>query len=182
MKKSFLIFVFVMFATGSLCAESGYEPGSSYNSDSWRIEPTIGPTLDIHNWGGSQFSIETKIGKGEHWSGLAGLEFGGANTVQIKLGAAYDSPFYVTFSEPNDFAIGPTVDAGMKFGAGRGASIDFFNIGFGLRTAYRIKGNFGVVADLVHFTTSFVTWRNGAGFNGNFAMAYDMKFGIYYLF
>ena len=61
MRKILLVSVFVMFATATLYAESGYEPGSRYNSDSWRIEPTIGPTLDIHNWGGSQFSIETNI-------------------------------------------------------------------------------------------------------------------------
>jgi len=175
MKKFIIVAVFAILATANLCAEP--------NPTLWKIEPTIGPNIDLHSWGGNQFAIDTKIGKGENWSGLVGLNFGGANAVQLKLGAAFDYPFYLTFSDsrPKDFAIGPTFDAGMKFGGGRGASVDFLNLGFGLRTAYQIYDNFGVVANLIHFTTSFVGWRSGAGVNTNFAMAYDMRVGIYYL-
>ena len=187
MKKILMLTLVAMFATINLYAESGSDYNSDYNSnpnrDTWKIEPLLGPTIDIDSWGGSQFSIDTKIGKGENWSGLVGLNFGGANAVQLKLGAVFDYPFYLTFSKTNDFAIGPTFDAGMRFGAGggRGTYIDFLNLGFGLRTAYKINNNFGVVANLVHFTTSFVGWTNGAGVTSHFAMAYDMRFGIYYL-
>ncbi|MEI6080038.1 MAG: hypothetical protein WCQ53_05350 [bacterium] len=176
MKKFFIGAIFAALATtASLYADT--------DPNLWKLEPTIGPTMDLHNWGGNQFSMNVKVGKGENWSGLVGLNFGGANAAQIKLGLVYDYPFYLTFSKTNDFAIGPTADAGIKFGAGggRGSSVDFLNLGFGLRTAYKIKDNFGVVADLVHFTTSFVGWTNGAGVNSGFAMAYDMQFGIFYM-
>jgi len=178
MKKILVVAIFTMLATFNLYADS------NFNSDTWKIEPTIGPTIDLHNWGGSQFSIDTKVGKGENWSGLLGLNFGGANAAQVKFGLVYDYPFYLTFSKENDFAIGPTADAGIKFGAGGalGASVDFINIGFGLRTAYKIYDNFGVVANLIHFTTSFVEWTHASGLNSNFAMAYDMRVGVYYLF
>ena len=155
----------------------------AYSNDSWKFEPTVGPTIDIHNWGGSQFTMNLKVGKGDMWSGLMGLSFAGANKAQIKLGIVFDYPFYLTFSKPKDFAIGPTVDAGPKFGFGNiGTAIDFMNIGFGARTAYKINDKFGVVADLVHFTMSFAGWVKGAGTNTGFSMAYDMQFGVFYLF
>jgi len=174
MKKILVLVVFAMLATANLFA---------FESRPWKLEPTIGPTIDLHDRGGSQFSMDVKLGKGENWSGLLGLNFGGANAAQVKFGIVYDYPFYLTFSEANDFAIGPTADAGIRFGAGgdAGASVDFLNLGFGLRTAYKIYDNFGVVANLVHFTTSYVGWTKSTGVNGGFSMAYDMRFGIYYL-
>ncbi|MEI6080063.1 MAG: hypothetical protein WCQ53_05475 [bacterium] len=178
MKKFLTVAAFM--AVGMLSAANLFA-SSSY--DSWRIEPTVGPTIDIHNWGGTQFSMNVKVGKGENWSGLMGFAFGGLNKAQIKIGAAFDYPFYFTFSKSEDFAVGPTADAGMKFGFGNiGTTIDFFNLGFGCRTAYRITDDFGVVADLVHFSMSFVGWASGAGVNSGFRMAYDMQFGIFYLF
>ena len=94
------------------------------------------------------------------------------------------SPFYFTFSKAKDFSVGPTFDAGMRFGfGGNGATmIDFLNLGFGCRTTYQFTDKFGVVADLVHFSMSFVGWASGAGVNTGFRMAYDMQFGIFYLF
>ena len=178
MKIFFAAVAFALLMTANLYADTHTSSGL------WKLEPTIGPTIDIHRWGGSQFTTNIKIGKGENWSGLLGLSFGGANAAQVKFGVVYDYPFYVTFSEEDDFAIGPTVDAGIRFGAGgnQGASVDFFNLGYGLRTAYRINDRFGVVANLLHFTTSFVGWTRGAGINSGFAMAYDMQLGIYYMF
>jgi hypothetical protein len=184
MRKFFVVAAFAMFATANAYAYSDAYAGSGADADKWKLEPTIGPTIGIDNWGGTQFSMNVKVGKGENWSGLVGLNFGGANAAQIKLGIVFDYPFYLKFSEENDFSIGPTVDAGLKFGAGggRGTSVDFLNIGFGCRTAYRINEVFGVVADLLHFQTSFVGWTKGAGVNSGFAMAYDMQLGIFYLF
>jgi hypothetical protein len=183
MKKFIVVAVFAMLATANAYAYSDAYAGSGGEAR-WKLEPTIGPTIGMHNWGGTQFTMNTKVGKWENWSGLLGLSFGGANSAQIKLGVVFDYPFYLTFDKENDFAIGPTADAGIKFGAGGGlgTSIDFFNLGFGLRTAYRINDVFGVVADLVHFTTSYVVWTKGVGVNSGFAMAYDLQMGIFYLF
>jgi len=155
---------------------------ATINSNEWKFEPTVGPVLGIHNWGGNQFGMNFKIGKGENLSGLFGMAFDGLNNVQLKLGASYDFPFYFTFSKNNDFSVGPTVDAGLRFGFGKGTAIDFLNIGFGCRTAYQITDSFGVVADLVHFSMSFVGWQSGSGVHSNFAMAYDMQFGVFLLF
>ena len=154
----------------------------AYSNDSWKFEPTVGPVIGIHNWGGNQFAMDLKLGKGDMWSGLMGLAFAGANKVQIKLGVVFDYPFYFTFSKSKDFSVGPTVDVGPRFGFGNFTAIDFFNIGFGARTTYKFNDKFGVVADLAHFTMSFVGWAKGAGVNSGFIMAYDMKFGIMYMF
>ncbi len=176
MKKLFTVALFVCF--GIILSSNV----NAYSYDKWKIEPTVGPVIDVHNWGGTQFAMNVKVGKGDMWSGLMGLSFAGANTMQVKLGVVFDYPFYFTFSKANDFAFGPTFDVGPKFGFGNGTKIDFLNMGFGARTAYRINDKFGVVADLVHFSMSFVGWASGAGVNSGFAMAYDMQFGVFYLF
>ena len=177
MKKLFVVLsVLGLFAASALEAKS-YE-------NSWRFEGLVGPNIDLRNWGGTQFGMDLKLGKGDMLSGLLGFAFGGANSVQMKLGVNIDIPFYFTFSKPRDFAVGPTFDAGPRFGfgGGLGTSIDFLNLGFGVRTAYKINDSFGVVANLIHFSMSFVGWASGAGVNSNFAMAYDMRFGVFYLF
>ncbi len=151
-------------------------------ANSWKFEGLLGPNIGLKDWGGHQFGMDFKIGKGDMLSGLMGFAFGGANSAQIKMGIAFDIPFYFTFSKRNDFAVGPTFDVGPRFGLGRGTAIDFLNIGFGVRTAYKITDTFGVVAHLAHFTMSFVGWAKGAGVNTGFAMAYDMRFGAFLLF
>jgi hypothetical protein len=175
MKKLFLVFSVLSLLAASNVEARGYK-------DSWKFEGLIGPNIGLRNWNGHQFGMDLKLGKGDILSGLLGFAFGGANSAQIKLGIAVDIPFYFTFSKPNDFAIGPSFDAGPRFGFGGGTAIDFLNIGFGLRTAYKINNCFGVVANLIHFSTSFVGWASGQGVNSAFVMAYDMRFGIFYLF
>jgi hypothetical protein len=174
--------LFLVFSVLGLLAASGLE-ARGYK-DSWKFEGLIGPNIDMKDWGGHQFGMDLKLGKGDILSGLLGFAFGGLNSAQIKLGLAIDIPFYFTFSKPNDFAMGPSFDVGPRFGFGgaAGTGIDFLNIGFGLRTAYKISNSFGVVANLIHFSTSFVAWNSNAGVNSNFAMAYDMRFGVFYLF
>jgi hypothetical protein len=178
MRKIFTVAAFALF--GMLTASNL----SAYSYDSWKFEPTVGPTIGVHNWGGHQFSMNLKVGKGDMWGGMVGFSFGGANSAQIKLAVVFDYPFYLTLDDrENDFAIGPTVDVGPKFGFGNvGSAVDFLNIGFGLRTAYRFTDKFGVVAELVHFSMSFVQWVSGAGTSGNFAMAYDMRLGVFLMF
>lgn len=174
MKKILLVLGAVLVCSSANAAVS--------DSD-WKFESTLGPVIDIKDWGGTQFGMNFKIGKGDGLSGLFGMAFGGINDAQFKIGAAYDIPFYFTFSKAKDFSVGPTFDAGMRFGfGGVGTMIDFLNLGFGCRTTYQISDSFGVVADLVHFSMSFVGWAKGAGVDSNFAMAYDMQFGIFYLF
>ncbi len=173
MKKLFLVLAAAFVCTTASAAVS---------SDDWKFESTLGPVIDIKDWGGTQFGMNFKIGKGDGLSGLFGMAFGGLNDVQFKLGVAYDIPFYFTFSKNDDFSVGPTFDAGIRFGFGNVTAIDFFNLGFGCRTTYQITDSFGVVADLVHFSMSFVGWADGFGVDSNFAMAYDMQFGIFYLF
>ncbi len=174
--KKILLALAVVFVCTSANAAVG--------SNDWKFESTLGPVIDVHDWGGTQFGMNFKIGKGDGLSGLFGMAFAGANSAQFKLGVAYDIPFYFTFSKNKDFSVGPTFDAGMRFGFGGGAgtAIDFLNLGFGCRTTYQISNSFGVVADLIHFSMSFVGWNKGAGTSSNFAMAYDMQFGIFYLF
>jgi hypothetical protein len=178
MKKLFAVVALAtvaMLVSGSASAE--------ISKNEWKFESTLGPTIDVHNWGGHQFSLNEKLGKGDFFSYLLGMSFGGANSAQFKLGGAIDIPFYFTFSKSKDFSVGPTFDAGMKFGfGGIGTTIDFLNLGFGCRTTYQFTKSFGVVADLLHFTMSFVGWNSNGGFNHGFAMAYDMQFGIFYLF
>ena len=177
MKKLVLISMLVCmgFAVSSSAEARHY--------DRWKLEGLLGPNIDVRQWGGHQFAMDLKFGKGDMLSGLLGFAFGGVNSAQIKLGLAVDIPFYFTFSKPNDFAVGPTFNAGPKFGFGRiGTAIDFMNIGFGVRTAYRITDSFGVVAKLANFSMSFAGWARGAGVNTGFSMAYDMRFGVFYLF
>jgi len=173
MKKLFLVMaVALVSATAS----------AAISENLWKFEPTLGPVIGIRNWGGTQFGMNFKIGKGgDGFSGLLGMAFACANNAQFKLGAAYDIPFYFTFSKKDDFSVGPTFDAGMRFGFGKTTMIDFLNLGFGCRTTYQITNNFGIVADLVHFTTSFVDWVKGVGVDSDFLMAYDMQFGIFWL-
>ncbi len=173
MKKVLLVLAAVL-----MC---GFASATTISNNDWKFEPTVGPVIGIHNWG-NQFGMNFKIGKGDNLSGLFGVAFGGLNNAQIKLGASYDFPFYFTFSKANDFSVGPTVDAGIRFGFGKITAIDFFNLGFGCRTSYQITNTFGVVADLAHFSTSFVGWVKGNGVDANFAMAYDMQFGVFLLF
>lgn len=172
--------IFLAVSAALICSSAS----AAINSNDWKLESTLGPVIGIRNWGGTQFGMNFKIGKGgDGLSGLFGMAFAGLNDAQFKLGVAYDIPFYFTFSNHDDFSIGPTFDAGMRFGfGGVGTAIDFFNIGFGCRTTYQFNSSFGVVADLVHFTTSYVGWFKGAGVEADFAMAYDMQFGIFYLF
>ena len=177
MKKLFTVVAFVLF--GMLIASNL----SAYSYDSWKFEPTVGPTLGLRNWGGHQFSMNLKLAKGDMWGGMMGFSFAGANKAQIKLALVFDYPFYLTFDKANDFAIGPTVDVGPKFGFGNvGTAVDFFNLGFGVRTAYRFNDRFGVVAELFHLSMSFVQWVSGVGTNGNFALAYDIRAGIFLMF
>jgi len=179
MKKLFAVFA---FAAVAFLASSNLS--AAIDKNDWKFEPTLGPVIDIHNWGGTQFAMNFKIGKGDFFNYLMGMSFAGANRVQLKFGVAIDLPFYFTFSKNNDFSVGPTFDAGPKFGFGSpvGTAIDFMNIGFGCRTTYQFTDSFGVVADLVHFSMSFATWVKGAGINTGFAMAYDMQFGVFLLF
>lgn len=179
MKKLFAV---VALATVAMLLSSN--ASAAISKDDWKFESTLGPTIDMKDWGGHQFTMNEKIGKGDFFSYLLGLSFGGMNSAQIKLGVNFDIPFYFTFSKNKDFSVGPTFDVGMKFGFGglAGTNIDFLNIGFGCRTTYQFTNNFGVVADLVHFTTSFVGWQKGAGVNSGFRMAYDMQLGVFLLF
>jgi hypothetical protein len=172
----------VAFATVALLVSGN--ASANVNKNEWKFEPTLGPAIDIHNWGGHQFALNLKIGKGDFFNYLMGFSFAGANSAQIKLGGAIDIPFYLTFSKKGDFSVGPTFDFGPKFGfgGGVGTAIDFMNIGFGCRTTYQFNDSFGVVADLAHFSMSFATWVKGAGVNTGFAMAYDMQFGVFLLF
>ena len=179
MKKLFAV---VALATVAMLASSNASAAISKND--WKFESTFGPTIDMKDWGGHQFSLNEKIGKGDFFSYLLGMSFGGMNSAQFKLGGVIDIPFYFTFSKAKDFSVGPTFDAGMKFGFGglAGTTIDFLNLGFGCRTTYQFTNKFGVVADLLHFTMSFVGWSSAAGVASGFSMAYDMQFGIFYLF
>jgi hypothetical protein len=176
------LFAVLAFATVAFLASSN--ASAAIDKNDWKFEPTLGPVIGIHNWGGTQFAMNFKIGKGDFFNYLMGMSFAGANAVQLKLGVAIDLPYYFTFSKNKDFSVGPTFDAGPRFGfgGGVGTSIDFMNIGFGCRTTYQFTDSFGVVADLVHFTMSFATWVKGAGVNTGFAMAYDMQFGVFLLF
>ena len=173
MKKLLTVFTLVFISVGANAAISDKD---------WKFEPTVGPNIGLKDWGGHQFAMNLKLGKGDMLSGLMGFAFAGANKAQIKLGVAVDVPFYFTFAKKDDFSVGPTFDVGPKFGFGNATMIDFLNLGFGCRTTYQINKSFGVVANLVHFTTSFVNWVDGAGVNSRFAIAYDMQFGIFYLF
>jgi len=179
MKKLFAV---VAFATVAMLASNS--ASAAIGKDQWKFESTLGPTIDLHNWGGSQFAMNFKIGKGDFFNYLMGLSFAGANSMQLKLGVAVDLPYYFTFSKNKDFSVGPTFDAGPRFGfgGGLGTMIDFMNLGFGCRTTYQFTNKFGVVADLIHFTMSFANWVKGAGVSSGFAMAYDMQFGVFYLF
>lgn len=180
MKKLFAI---VALATVAMLVAPS-DASAAIDKNAWKFESTLGPTIDMKDWGGHQFSLNEKLGKGDFFNYLFGMSFGGANAAQFKFGVAFDLPFYFTFSKAKDFSVGPTFDAGMKFGFGGalGTAIDFLNLGFGCRTTYQLTNSFGIVADLVHFTMSFVGWSKAAGVNSGFAMAYDMQFGIFYLF
>jgi len=172
----------VALATVAILASS--EASAAINKNDWKFESTLGPTINMKDWGGHQFSMNFKLGKGDFFNYLMGLSFAGANAATLKLGVAIDLPYYFTFSKNKDFSVGPTFDAGPRFGFGGdlGTMIDFMNIGFGCRTTYQFTNSFGVVADLVHFTMSFANWVKGVGTNSGFAMAYDMQFGVFYLF
>lgn len=176
------LFAVMTFATVAFLASSNLS--AAIDKNDWKFEPTLGPAIDIHNWGGHQFDMNFKIGKGDFFNYLLGLDFVGANRAQVKIGVTFDIPFYFTFSKNKDFSVGPTFDVGPKFGFGSpaGTDIDFFNVGFGCRTTYQFTNSFGVVADLVHFSMSFVNWIKGVGVNTGFAMAYDMQFGVFLLF
>lgn len=179
MKRFFAV---TILAATALLASSNLSAAISKND--WKFESTLGPTIDMKDWGGHQFTMNFKIGKGDFFNYLMGLSFAGCNRAQIKLGVAIDIPFYFTFSKKEDFSVGPTFDAGPRFGFGSpvGTSIDFMNIGFGARTTYQFTDSFGVVANLVHFTMSFASWVKGAGVNSGFVMAYDMQLGVFLLF
>jgi hypothetical protein len=175
------LFAVVAFATVAFLVSNN--ASAAIDQNEWKFEPTVGPAIDVHNWGGTQFDMNLKLGKGDMFNYLLGLDFAGVNKAQIKLGVAIDIPFYFTFSKNKDFSVGPTFDAGPRFGFGNvGTTIDFFNLGFGCRTTYQFTNTFGVVADLVHFSMSFANWLKGAGVNTGFSMAYDMQFGVFLLF
>ncbi len=180
MKKLFAV---VALATVAMLLTSS-NASAAISKDDWKFESTLGPTIDMKDWGGHQFTMNQKLGTGDFFSFLLGMSFGGANSAQLKLGGAIDIPFYFTFSKNKDFSVGPTFDAGIRFGfgGGLGTMIDFLNLGFGCRTTYQLTNSFGIVADLVHFTMSFANWVSGVGVNTGFAIAYDMQLGIFLLF
>ena len=163
MKK--LLVVVTLLASASVFAAS----------DDLVFEPTVGPSIGIHN-AGHNFLLEPRIG----WEMIKfGLGMYLGNSVAFRPHIAVDIPFYLSLAESDDFGIGPTFDAGPSFNVKGTKFIDFMQIGFGLKTTYRFMDNFGVVFVPVHMGMSFAGWTSGAGAGAGFAMVYDLKFGVF---
>jgi hypothetical protein len=146
--------------------------------ESWKFEPTIGPGIGIRNYE-HQFDMNLKFGK-ENWGGT--LDFGLASTVSIRPAVTFDYPFYISIDKSHDFSVGPTFSAGPSFlVSGNAKGIDFAEFGVGLRLSYLINDNFGVVCVPAHLSMSFLRWLSGPGFDADFNMSYDMKFGVFLL-
>lgn len=165
MKKLLVLCSFVALAASSAFA----------GSDDWQFESTLGPSIGVHN-AAHNFMLEPRIGK-EYIKGGLGMYFG--NLVAFRPHVAVDLPFYLSLANSDDFIIGPTFDAGLLFNFKTATSIDFFNLGFGLKTAYKFSDTFGVIFVPVHFMMSFVQWVSGVGTGTGFAMTYDIKFGVF---
>ncbi|MBN1115247.1 MAG: hypothetical protein JXA66_07895 [Oligoflexia bacterium] len=175
MKKLLAVFLFVLtgmafmpVANAAICDE-----------DEWKFEPTLGPSIGIRGYP-HQFAMNFKIGKEMMGANLTMAV--GSGTFMIRPAFVVDVPFYLTLAEDEDFSIGPTADVGPTFSVRGIKAVTFIDLGFGARTTYQFTDNFGVVAELIHFTMSFVGWASGAGVNGGFAMSYDMKFGVFLTF
>lgn len=175
MKKIFAIFAFV--GVGLLLA--GDLSASMMSSNEWKFEPTVGPMIGLKNLD-HRFAANFKMGK-EMFGGELDMAFAGTPKVLIRPAFTFDYPFYFTFSKKSDFALGPSFDVGPTFGFSGATTIDFFDIGIGVRTAYQITKNFGVVADLFHMTMGFARWISGGGTNTTFTLSYDIKFGVFLL-
>lgn len=171
MKKLILVSSLVLFACSA---------NAAMKSTDWKFEPTLGPSLGIKN-SSHRFGMNFKVGQ-ENWGYQLGMAFGGTPKVLFKPAVVFDYPFYFTFSKKNDFAVGPTANAGPVFGFSGGTAVDFINIGIGVRTAYQITDSFGVVAELFNMDMGFVQWAKGQGVSGNFTLTYNMKFGVFMLF
>jgi hypothetical protein len=168
MKK--LLIALAVFGSAALNA--------AVDEDTWKFEPTIGPGINIRNYS-NQFDVNLKMGK-EMFGFSLDSSFG--SSISFKPTVTFDYPFYLTLDKSDDFAVGPTADLGPSFYVDSPRAIDFFEVGMGVRVAYQINDNFGVVAVPVHFSMSFLRWvSGGSGFNANFNMSYDMKFGVYLL-
>ncbi|MFH1223306.1 MAG: hypothetical protein V1647_03065 [Pseudomonadota bacterium] len=172
MKKIFAVVVFALVASTASAA--------MMSSDQWKFEPTIGPMIGIKNMD-HRFAMNFKMGK-EMIGGQLSMAFLGTPKVLIRPAFTFEYPFYFTFSKSKDFALGPTVDVGPSFGFSGATAISFFDIGFGVRTAYQITNTFGVVAELFHMTMSFARWVSGVGTSSTFALTYDIKLGVFWLF
>jgi hypothetical protein len=171
MKKLFLVMAVALVATTASAA---------MNSNDWKFEPTLGPSLNIKN-SANRFGMNFKMGK-EIFGFQLGMAFAGTPKVMVKPAFVFEYPFYFTFSKKNDFSVGPTANIGPVFGFSGATMVDFISLGIGCRTAYQITNSFGVVAELFNMDMGFVQWVKGAGVNGNTWIAYNMKFGVFMLF
>jgi len=172
MKKILAVVAFALLTSSAAYA--------TMSSDQWKFEPTVGPMLGIKNVD-HRFGMNFKMGK-EMFGAQLSMAFAGTPKVMIRPAFTFEYPFYFTFSKKNDFALGPTADAGPSFGFSGSTVVDFMDIGLGVRTAYQFTDTFGVVAELFHMTMGFARWVSGTGTNTTFCLTYDIKVGVYFLF
>ena len=70
MKRLFAVVTFAMIAFFA-----SNNASAAIDKDEWKFEPTVGPAIDLHNWGGTQFDMNFKFGKGDMFNYLFGLDF-----------------------------------------------------------------------------------------------------------
>jgi hypothetical protein len=137
-----------------------------------------GPSIGIRNHiPANQISLGAKFG-GDFISGALDLNIGNINTIKPKF--VIDFNYYY---KNNELVMGPTFDIGPSINFNiDNFMLNFIEIGIGYRISYLVSKTMGIVFIPVHLTSSFFTWMSGgAGFEADYYMHYQSRFGVYWL-